>query len=240
MEYKKITMISLSILKNCLFFDVETAGWCPDLECLREENPRLAKLWERRVKYYRSYPEFQNSTSDEIYLQKAGLEPEYSRIVCISFGTINEDGTTRFISFYGEDEIDILTKAKKVLSNSITKGMKLAGHNIKGFDVPCVGKRMIYNGIELPSNLKVWDKKPWEIPFLDTSEIFAFGSWSQQKYLSLDLLSCSMGVESPKEDIDGSQVHSTFWVEKDFERIKVYCEKDVETVIQVLLTASKL
>jgi hypothetical protein len=49
-----------------------------------------------------------------------------------------------------------------------------------------------------------------------------------------------MGVESPKEDIDGSQVHSTFWVEKDFERIKVYCEKDVETVIQVLLTASKL
>jgi hypothetical protein len=103
-----------------------------------------------------------------------------------------------------------------------------------------VGKRMIYNGIELPGNLKVWDKKPWEIPFLDTSEIFAFGSWSQQKYLSLDLLSCSMGVESPKEDIDGSQVHSTFWVEKDFERIKVYCEKDVETVIQVLLTASKL
>lgn len=240
MEYKKITMISLPILKNCLFFDVETAGWCPDLECLREENPRLAKLWERRVKYYRSYPEFQNSTSDEIYLQKAGLEPEYSRIVCISFGTINEDETTRFISFYGEDEIDILTKAKKVLSNSMTKGMKLAGHNIKGFDVPCVGKRMIYNGIELPGNLKVWDKKPWEIPFLDTSEIFAFGSWSQQKYLSLDLLSCSMGVESPKEDIDGSQVHSTFWVEKDFERIKVYCEKDVETVIQVLLTASKL
>jgi hypothetical protein len=240
MEYKKINMISLPILKNCLFFDVETAGWCPDLECLRQENPRLAKLWERRVKYYRSYPEFQNSTSDEIYLQKAGLEPEYSRIVCISFGTINEDETSRFISFYGEDEIDILTKAKKVLSNSMTKGMKLAGHNIKGFDVPCVGKRMIYNGIELPGNLKVWDKKPWEIPFLDTSEIFAFGSWSQQKYLSLDLLSCSMGVESPKEDIDGSQVHSTFWVEKDFERIKVYCEKDVETVIQVLLTASKL
>jgi len=233
-------MISLPILKNCLFFDVETAGWCPDLECLRQENPRLAKLWERRVKYYRSYPEFQNSTSDEIYLQKAGLEPEYSRIVCISFGTINEDETSRFISFYGEDEIDILTKAKKVLSNSMTKGMKLAGHNIKGFDVPCVGKRMIYNGIELPGNLKVWDKKPWEIPFFDTSEIFAFGSWSQQKYLSLDLLSCSMGVESPKEDIDGSQVHSTFWVEKDFERIKVYCEKDVETVIQVLLTASKL
>ena len=55
-----------------------------------------------------------------------------------------------------------------------------------------------------------------------------------------DLLSCSLGVESPKEDIDGSQVHATFWEEKDYERIKIYCEKDVETVIQVLLTASKM
>jgi hypothetical protein len=52
MEYKKITMIPLSILKNCLFFDVETAGWCPDLECLREENPRLAKILSRIPKLY--------------------------------------------------------------------------------------------------------------------------------------------------------------------------------------------
>jgi hypothetical protein len=58
--------------------------------------------------------------------------------------------------------------------------------------------------------------------------------------LSLDLLSCSLGVESPKEDIDGSQVHFTFWEEKDIEKIKIYCEKDVETVIKVLLTASKM
>jgi hypothetical protein len=106
--------------------------------------------------------------------------------------------------------------------------------------VPCIGKRMLINGIYPPANLVVWDKKPWDIPYFDTSEIFAFGSWSQQKYLSLDLLSCSLGVDSPKEDIDGSQVNKTYWDDQDIERIKTYCEKDVETVINVLLKTSKL
>jgi hypothetical protein len=233
-------MIQESILKNCLFFDVETASGAKDLKSLQEENPRLAKLWERRVKYYRSYPDYANSTSDEIYQDKAGLEPEYSRIVCVSFGTINDDGSFRFVSFYGEDEIDILQKTKKVFLNCVQKNMKIAGHNIKGFDVPCIGKRMLINGIFPPPNLLVWDKKPWDIPYFDTSEIFAFGSWSQQKYLSLDLLSCSLGVDSPKEDIDGSQVSKTYWIEGDCERIKTYCEKDVETVMNVLVKASKL
>jgi hypothetical protein len=233
-------MIQESILKNCLFFDVETASGAKDLKSLQEENPRLAKLWERRVKYYRSYPDYANCTSDEIYQDKAGLEPEYSRIVCVSFGTINDDGSFRFVSFYGEDEIDILQKTKKVFLNCVQKNMKIAGHNIKGFDVPCIGKRMLINGIFPPPNLLVWDKKPWDIPYFDTSEIFAFGSWSQQKYLSLDLLSCSLGVDSPKEDIDGSQVSKTYWIESDYERIKTYCEKDVETVMNVLVKASKL
>ena len=233
-------MIQESVLKNCLFFDVETASGYKDLETLQQENPRLAKLWERRVKYYRTYADYAESTSGQIYSDKAGLEPEFSRIVCISFATINDDGTFRFVSFYGDDELDILQKTKKVFQNCMQKNMKLAGHNIKGFDVPCIGKRMLANGIYPPANLVVWDKKPWDIPYFDTSEIFAFGSWSQQKYLSLDLLSCSLGVESPKEDIDGSQVNRTYWEEHDIERIKTYCEKDVETVINVLLKTIKL
>lgn len=233
-------MIQESVLKNCLFFDVETASGSKDLETLQKENPRLAKLWERRVKYYRTYPDYAEATSSQIYNDKAGLEPEFSRIVCISFATINDDGTFRFVSFYGDDELDILQKTKKVFQNCMQKNMKLAGHNIKGFDVPCIGKRMLINGIYPPANLVVWDKKPWDIPYFDTSEIFAFGSWSQQKYLSLDLLSCSLGVDSPKEDIDGSQVNKTYWEDQDIERIKTYCEKDVETVINVLLKTSKL
>jgi predicted PolB exonuclease-like 3'-5' exonuclease len=130
-----------------------------------------------------------------------------------------------------------LNKSNKVFNNAIVKGWKLCGHNIKAFDVPCLGKRMLYNGISPSSNIMVGDKKPWEIPFVDTSELFSFGSWSMQKSLSLDLLACSLGVDSPKDDISGKEVTKAYWNGEE-ERIKEYCEKDVNTVIEILKKTS--
>ena len=219
-----------------LYFDVETAALYSNIETLRDENPRLYELWEKRELYYiGAYPALANEDPDVIYKQKAGLEPEFSRVVCVSFGSFTDTGEERFASFYGEDEYDILTKSAKVLNNAASKNWKLCGHNIKGFDVPCLGKRMIYLGINPPANIRIWDKKPWEIPYVDTSDVFAFGSWTHQKYLSLDLLSCSLGIESPKEIIDGSKVNDSFWIDKDYEKIKTYCELDVSTVMEVML-----
>jgi len=231
---KIIDMIRKEDLKKMLYLDVETSCITESLEILRQENPRLASLWTRRCKYYRTYPEYQELSDDEIFLQKASLEPEFARVVCVSFGVFSDsDSDYRMMSFYGSDEKEILTKTNKILNNAHIKSWKLCGHNIKGFDVPCLGKRMLFNDIEPSPNIQVWDKKPWEIPFLDTSEIFSFGSWVQQKYLSLDLLSCSMGIASPKDDMDGSQVNSAYW-EGRIKEISEYCEKDVRTVISVL------
>lgn len=228
-------MFATDYIRKMLYFDVETVPQECTLEDLQRSNPRLAALWERRIKYYRSSSTDLESESDsEIYIQKASLEPEFSRIVCVSFGSFTEDGGKRFASFSGEDEYSILEKSNKVFNNAIVKGWKLCGHNIKGFDVPCLGKRMIYNGINPSPNLQVWDKKPWEVPFTDTSEIFAFGSWVHQKYLSLDLLACSLGIESPKSEMDGSLVGVTFWKEKNYKKIETYCEADVRTVMSVM------
>jgi len=236
-------MIQKSLLQNCLFLDVETATGYPSYTEMWRENERLAKLWSRRAKYYRTvYEDMQGLDDSEIYEHKASLEPEFSRIVCVSFGVILEDGSFKFTSFYGIDEADILNKVAKVLSNAHVKDMRLVGHNIKGFDIPCIGKRMLYVlGTEcvLPPNLNIWNKKPWEIPFLDTSEMFAFGSWSQQKSLSLDLLTCSFSIDSPKEDMDGSQVSAYFWSDEPNEKIKEYCERDVEAVMNILLKVAK-
>jgi hypothetical protein len=44
-----------------------------------------------------------------------------------------------------------------------------------------------------------------------------------------------LGIPSPKGDIDGSQVAHVFYVEKDIDRIVVYCEKDVIAVAQIFL-----
>ena len=44
-----------------------------------------------------------------------------------------------------------------------------------------------------------------------------------------------LGIPSPKDDIDGSQVAKVFYDDKDIDRIVVYCEKDVVTIAQVVL-----
>lgn len=228
-------MFTKEAVKKFLYFDVETAGAYPDVATLHDQNHRLWELWQKREKYYRgAYSELETLDSDEIFKQKAGLEPEFSKIVCVSFGSFTDEGEMRFISFYGPDETDILTKSSKVLNNAASKGWKLCGHNIKGFDVPCLGKRMVYNQINPPAIIRVWDKKPWEIPYVDTSEVFSFGSWVQQKYISLDLLACSLNILSPKALMDGSMVHARFWSDVDLETIKDYCELDVKTVMQVM------
>ena len=232
-------MIKKEDIKNILYFDVETSGGYRTHEDLVEGKPRLAKLWERRAKYFRSNTNgMEDLTDAEIYLQKAGLEPEFGRVVCVSFGVWDDQGNHKMTSFYGDNEVEILEKTAKVLSNAGAKGMKICGHNIKMFDIPFLGKKIIFNGMNIPPVLQLWDKKPWEIPILDTAEFFSFGSWSQ-KFLGLDLLACSLGIESPKDDIDGSQVHGTYWDDKDYERIKEYCEKDVITVMDVLKKVSR-
>jgi DNA polymerase elongation subunit (family B) len=231
-------MIKKEDLKNILYFDVESAGQYPSYEEMELQNPRLAKLWAKRAKYFRdNSPEMAKLSDADIYLHKAGMEAEFGRVICVSFGLIEDNGSARFTSFFGEDEKDILVKSNKILSNAAAKGMKICGHNIKSFDIPFLGKKMLYNGIPPASNLQIWDKKPWEVAILDTAELFSFGSWSH-RYLGLDLLACSLGIESPKEDIEGSKVHGVFWKEKSLERIKDYCERDVDTVIKVLTKIS--
>jgi hypothetical protein len=44
-----------------------------------------------------------------------------------------------------------------------------------------------------------------------------------------------LGIPSPKDDIDGSQVRQVFYEEKDIDRIITYCEKDTVTVAQIFL-----
>ncbi|MBC8475485.1 MAG: ribonuclease H-like domain-containing protein, partial [Bacteroidetes bacterium] len=75
-------------------------------------------------------------------------------------------------------------------------------------------------------------KKPWEINHLDTMELWKFGDYKH--YTSLELLTYIFDIPTPKDDIDGSQVASVFYEEKDIDRIITYCEKDVIATIQLV------
>ena len=44
-----------------------------------------------------------------------------------------------------------------------------------------------------------------------------------------------LGIPSPKDDIDGSQITSLYYEEKEIDQIIYYCEKDVLTIAQIYL-----
>ena len=92
---------------------------------------------------------------------------------------------------------------------------------------------MLIHQISLPQSLQLFNKKPWEVTHLDTLHLWRFGDYKH--YTSLKLMAHVLGIPSPKDDIDGSQVASVFYQEKNLERIITYCEKDVVTVAQVFL-----
>jgi uncharacterized protein YprB with RNaseH-like and TPR domain len=85
----------------------------------------------------------------------------------------------------------------------------------------------------LPAKLNLFGKKPWEVPHLDTMELWKFGDFKH--YSSLQLLTSILGIPSPKDDIDGSEVARTYYKDKNLERIVSYCEKDTIAVAQLLI-----
>ena len=92
---------------------------------------------------------------------------------------------------------------------------------------------MIIHQIELPSKLNLFGKKPWEVRHLDTMELWKFGDYKH--YTSLQLLASILGIPSPKDDIDGSDVARVYYKEKNMSKIVNYCEKDTITLAQLLL-----
>jgi hypothetical protein len=92
---------------------------------------------------------------------------------------------------------------------------------------------MLIHGISLPPVLNLSGRRPWENPHLDTMELWKFGDYKH--YTSLDLLAAIFNIPSSKSDMDGSQVNTVYYQEKNFEKIKNYCVSDVIVLTQLFL-----
>ena len=112
------------------------------------------------------------------------------------------------------------------------KFAKLCAHNGKEFDFPYIARRLLINGMELPPVLNVGGRKPWEVPFADTMELWKFGDYKH--YCSLELLTAVLGIPTPKDDIDGSMVADVYYKDGNPARIVEYCEKDVLSVARLM------
>ena len=228
-------------LAKTVFFDLETASEYESLDQLALNKPKMAELWSKRCEYLRSrFEENRDMTDEQLYQAKAALTPEFARIVCATFGRLNfigEDPNVIIKSYCSGHEDEVLDGIQKVFDKF--SSLKFSGHNIKRFDIPMMCKRLLIHGRSLPKGLQIQNLKPWEMPFIDTSELWSFGAW-QEGFVSLELLVTSIGLETPKSDIKGEEVSRVFWQDGDTQRIAEYCQRDVFAGIQTLLKLSNL
>ena len=224
-------------LDKILFLDIETV---PQTASIDELSPEMKHLWEDKFAIIKArMPEkySEEATADYGYQNGAGIYAEFAKIVCISVGVIYFKGSEKHIrtkSFAGHDEVKLLHDFALMASKFLVSAQHyVCGHNIKEFDIPFICRRMLVNGLTIPSALDVSGKKPWETSFIDTLELWKFGDF--KNYTSLKLLTAIFGIPTPKDDIDGSQVASVYYNEKDVNRISLYCEKDVVATAQVYL-----
>ncbi|WP_165731749.1 3'-5' exonuclease [Polaribacter sp. 20A6] len=216
-------------LNDVLFLDIETV---PEYEGWGQLAKETQALYNKKTEYQRK----EDVTAEEFY-ERAGIWAEFGKIVCISVGYlvgVENKKQLRLTSFFGDDEHQLLTEFKELLNLHFNKKTNvLCAHNGKEFDFPFISRRMILNQISLPNKLNLFGKKPWEVPHLDTLELWKFGDYKH--YTSLKLLTSILGIPSPKDDIDGSEVAKVYYQEKDIQRIVTYCEKDTIAVAQILL-----
>lgn len=221
-------MIEKINLNNILFLDIETV---PEYHNYRGLDHETQQLWEQKTQYQRK-----DEVTAEDFYERAGIWAEFGKIITISVGYfVNKADIRNFrvTSFWG-DEKKILQDFSNLLNTHFNGAQHiLCGHNAKEFDIPFIARRMIINGIALPDKLNLFGKKPWEVPHLDTLELWKFGDYKH--FTSLKLLTKVLGIPSPKDDIDGSEVAHVFYVENDIDRIITYCEKDVIAVAQIFL-----
>ncbi len=215
-------------LEDILFLDIETVPQSVDYQSLDETTQQL---WEQKSQYQRR----DEYTAEDFY-ERAGIWAEFGKIICISVGFFNiktDLRNFRIKSFHGT-EIKILKEFKSLVNGHFSKPKNLlCAHNGKEFDFPYIARRMLINGVSLPYKLDLFGKKPWEVPHLDTMELWKFGDFKH--YTSLKLLANVLGIPSPKEDMDGSMVRDVYYKENDIDRIIEYCELDVITLAQVFL-----
>jgi predicted PolB exonuclease-like 3'-5' exonuclease len=206
------------------FFDIETCGEHKDYDTFLDTDERGARLF--LGKYEKMNWSEKYADVNEAYIENAGIISTYGRIVCISFG-YESNGEKHIRSFYGDDERDIVESFNNLLKKIETKSYNLCGFRINYFDIPWLLHKLHKYEIEPANMIYLYDKKPWDVRVTDMSD-----DWKQKFAwaFSFDEMCYELSVASPKDIINGSDVHKYYWSGR-VEDIKTYCEKDVSSSI---------
>jgi hypothetical protein len=218
-------------LENLICIDIETVPGFDELTQLPEQLKELYLKKSERLKK-------EGESDEEQYFNHAGIYAEFGKIICVTLGIFRkekDDYQLRLKSFCSDNEKKLLQEFCELLNQHYNKHdrFQFCGHNIREFDIPYLSRRLLVHQLQLPALLDISGRKPWEVNMIDTLQLWRFGD--VKHYTSLKLLALILGIDSPKDDIEGKDVGRVYWKEKNLQRIVEYCQRDVITVAQLLL-----
>ena len=221
-------------LENILFVAIQTV---PQTARLDELSPRMQLAWKQKALQLK---EEDNNTPEALYASQAGLYAEFGKIINISVGYFHRPEPEGALELRvksisnAEDEKEILEEFIRLLNERFEQNsLRLCAHNGKEFDFPFLCRRMLVHCVPIPPVLSFAGKKPWEVPHLDTMEMWMFGN---RKYpVALETLAALFDIPAHESQLKGSEVKSTFYEEQDLQQIISRGQQDVITTAQVFM-----
>jgi hypothetical protein len=190
-----------------LFLDIETSA-LPDA-ALFLEAPEPPSNWKDPLKRQAYIEEKLNEQ-----IEKAALDPDLCRIVCIGTMREDEDEPSTLIG----PEVDMIAEFWMRLGDRVT-----VGYNHLGFDLPFLIRRSQYLGIPAPAlNL---DK--YRTPHIDLQQKLSFNG--QFKFRSLDFYVKRFALDVPSDPFTGKDITALVAAGK-WEAVMHHCAVDVVKV----------
>jgi len=210
-------------IEECCFFDIETTSQNEELDL----NSKEFELWQWKNRDKVTGEFLTDVELQELYKKTAALKIGYNKIVTIGVGFVR-DGEVRIKSLSGSEE-DIIKQFCKIINNfkyAVTFNGIL-------FDMPVIvtnGNKYFDISSELKDDFNTSQKKEWHLE--KHQDLMAVVKGSHYNNISFDEACYMFGVESPKDDIKGSEVTKTYY-SGGIDRIRNYVKKDVFALVQL-------
>jgi 3'-5' exonuclease len=218
-------------LKNLVFLDIETVRSVKNWSDLSQG---MQAMWLQKAA--RLAPEADPAI---IFEQKAAIYAEFGRIAAIAIGYFHQknehSNELRVKSIVDTDEERLLATFAKIL-DKFSPATRFVAHNGREFDFPYLCRRFIVNHFSVPELLNMSGKKQWEIPHIDTMELWKFGD--HKHYTSLQLLASLFELE-PIDALESHEV-SALYMEGKLERIAEFARSNAVLTAQLYLRLRNL
>lgn len=203
-----------------LYLDIET------LPASKESREALKILYTK--KKAKKKKDCEEPADFEQYLLGTSFDGSFGHILCIAYAVDND--SVEVLNGDG-DEAGMLRKFWDIIGSiSVTPqnsqwpdyGVQFIGHNVMDFDLRFIYQRSIVNRVKPAYELNFARYRSY--PIYDTMKEWT--KWSNNN-IGLEHIALALGIPTPKDGIDGSQVYE-FYQKGKAKEICEYCKRDVE------------